>query len=306
MKELHKFLVDNYSASSKKLPTLIQKSVDNETYLFITNTNQKKIVRISHTKKITAINNEVKLISQLQLCGIKTPAIVMSAKGKLCQLFNGNPVVCFDYIDHDNITDEYNKNAIYQAGRALGEFHSKSRNIGYQNGRHVYSEYERTLKNYQDIIRTYSNGKVFIDNVKKTLNKAKINKDKYGLIHNDYNVANVLFKKNKLQSIIDFDLSCEGPLIIDVAYGAVCWSTKNGEFNPQKDDFKQFVKAYNDSSPFKVKIDEKLFFWAAFSCLSIACDLLCDSLKDNNFNIKDIYDSWMYRRFEYYINKRQL
>ncbi len=303
MKKLHNFLVENYFADPKNIPSFIQKGVDNDSYSFITTSGEKKVARISRNKKLEELLWEFELMSELRKNNARTVNIFFPANKKNCLLFNSNPITCFDFIEH--IPTVNNTKLVYEAGVTLYEFHQVSKQIklNIQNNRTIFTEYKRVLANQDIIAEKYVNGDYFIKNVKKVFDIAEKQKIDCGIIHNDYNTANVLFNKDKIPTIIDFDLSCYGPLIMDVAYGAVCWSTKNGDYLPDVDMFKQFVEGYNKFAPHKINIDGLFFFWAAFSCLSIACDLFCDSLVSNTYDIKNVSQSWMYQRFEYYIDK---
>lgn len=303
MKKIPSFLLKTYNGNPNEEILFVRQGVDNDMYSFFDLSGQKKIIRVSRNKSIKDVKKEKELLEELYAAGAKVLTIVKSVNNREVTILNGQPVICFNYIENDPRVDS---NEVYQAGLALGEFHTVSKNIHSQLSRTLFTEYDRALKNQEIIPKTFIGGQEFILDVKRTLTLSKEKTAKTGFIHNDFNNTNVLLKNGKVEYIIDFDLSCQGPLIADAAFGSVSWSTKNGEYLPDKNNFHSFVDGYNQSAPIKFGVNTDFCFWAAFSCLSIACDLLCDCLENNTFNITDVNQSWMYQRFRYYISKDSL
>lgn len=310
MDELLKLLADFYSADTNQPVELIREGVDNNTYSFYTRAGRKVVSKINGREKPEFVAGEIALIESLKKGGARVATVITAIDGSDYKILNNKTVVCFEFIDNNPI-DHGSKyqadiNRVGKAGYALGKFHGVSikLKLDSKHRKTIFSELERAILNRKKIMNNYKGGDKFIKDVENALIKSKKGSFDWGVIHNDYNISNVLFKESRMKAIIDFDLACNGPLLMDVGFGAASWSTANGSVVPQEEAFKSFINGYNKSSPIKVTKDRKLYFWTAFSCLNIACDLLCDSLTNNIYSISDVNQSWMYGRYKHYISLR--
>ncbi len=314
MKKVKQILVDNYRADPKKPIKLIRDGIDNDVFTFYTLNKEKIIGRVNKTEKIPSLKFEVSLINKLIRQNVPTAKIIATKDKKLfIKITPNQALVCFEFIEGTPI----NYGPVYipeiklvkQAGSALGQFHQATLNLDLKEKRKrtIYTELENALNNQSNIINTYNNGQSFINEVKNVLRKTKHKefKSPHGIIHNDYNTSNVLFKENQLLAILDFDWACPGPLLMDVGYGAMCWSTAEKDAQPNKSAFNIFIKSYNSTSPIKVNFDNNLWFWTAYSCLYLACGFLSRMAINNEYNLTSTTQSHMYRRYLYYLNKIQ-
>jgi Ser/Thr protein kinase RdoA (MazF antagonist) len=312
MKCIKQILVDNYSADSKEQINLIRDGIDNNVYTFRTLDNQKLIARVNKTGQIPSLQFEVNLVKELIDRNVPTAKVVPSKNNELfIEITPKQALVCFEFIQGHPI--EYGPDyvpktsLVKQAGSALGIFHQATLNLSLKIARKrtIYTELENSLTNQTNIINTYNDGESFINGVKDTLSKAKSNKydSPAGIIHNDYNTSNVLFKNMNLQAILDFDWACPGPLLMDVGYGAMSWSTAEKNTKPNETAFCTFISSYNLTSPLNVILNNKFWFWAAYSCLYLGCGFLNRMAVNNQYNLSSSSQSHMYKRYLYYLKK---
>jgi thiamine kinase-like enzyme len=102
-----------------------------------------------------------------------------------------------------------------------------------------------------------------------------------------------------IESLIDFDWSCPGPFIKDVALALVEWSFPDGGIQPREDIIVAFLSAYNKNSPVKIIKDNNLYNWIKFSCLSDTATYFCDRIDSENPK-RDISKSYMYQKYQYF------
>lgn len=312
MKKIKEKLIRKYSANPRKPLELVREGIDNDVYIFHNRNNTKIIARINKTGRIPSLKFEVKLINKLVKSNVPTAKIVPTKDGEYFKKVNSRQaIICFEYVEGTPIDcgPEYTPkiSLVKQAGAALGQFHQATINLNLEEKRKrtIYTELEKALINSKNIIHTFQGGKLFINEVKNALKKAKkeSSKSPQGVIHNDYNTSNILFKNKKLQAILDLDWACPGPLLMDVGYGAMSWSTAEKDAKPDKKSFNTFINSYNSISPVKVKFNDNLWFWTAYSCLYLSCSFLSRMAIDNEYNLTSVKQSHMYQRFLHYIEK---
>lgn len=312
MEKIKEILIRKYSANPKKPLKLIREGIDNDVYIFYNRSNAKIIARINKTEQIPSLKFEVKLINKLVKSNVPTAKIVPTTSGEYFKKVNSRQaIICFEYVEGTPIDygPEYTPqiSLVKQVGAALGQFHQATINLNLEEKRKrtIYTELEIAISNKKEIIDTFKDGQIFINIANKTLQRAK-EKEKQaisGIIHNDYNTSNILFENTKLQAILDFDWACPGPLLMDVGYGAMSWTTAEKDVKPNKEAFEVFVDQYNENSPTKADYDKNFWFWTAYSCLYLACGFLSRMAIDNEYSLTSVKQSYMYRRFLHYIEK---
>ncbi|MDO8658339.1 MAG: phosphotransferase, partial [Candidatus Levybacteria bacterium] len=181
---------------------------------------------------------------------------------------------------------------MHEIGKTFKPVSSRSRNI--------FIELERVLQ-YEDVFKKYfEDGSIFIEQVKETIKFGKEDKSPIGLIHNDYRAGNIFFKNDKeINGIIDFDWSCFGPLMKDIALGVLEWSFPDGRTEPDFTIFDAFLDGYNSVSVQKYAKDKELYSWIMFSALSDTSTFFCDRLSSLDLK-KKIDSSYMYRKYLFF------
>ena len=303
---LLQILKNNYSLDTAKEIKLLRKGIDNDIYLFFSEDGEKQIARFGKRDISNSIEFEVKLINELVKYGIRTPSIIKTKDGNnFVNLSGGKVLLCFEFVEGKSPVQEGNVPKVSQvneAARCIGEFHRATMNLDLDvSGRRtMFSELERVNELKSPIKELFKDSEEFISDTNRMLEFGQKVKFKQGIIHNDYNPTNVLFDNSDLVVIVDFDWACKGPLLIDVGYGAVTWSTEEKEIKPDWKKFNKFITSYKEIGPIRNFQKKELYFWSAYSCLYLAANFICDSVKENRYSIKSTKQSWMYKRYKYY------
>jgi len=122
-----------------------------------------------------------------------------------------------------------------------------------------------------------------------------------GLIQNDFRPSNVFFDdSDHLAGIIDFDWSCIGPIIKDIALGVLEWSFPDGAAAPDFMIFNSFLAGYNSIAIRKQEKDRQLYDWISFAALSDAATYFCDRVSDPTAR-RRISASYMYKKFQFFM-----
>ncbi len=274
-----------YATGGASIPTLLREGIDNDIYIFQSEQNTKAVLRIGKrgTSENTDIGFEVNLLDFLFENGTAVPRPIRTIDGKLwCDIENYS-VTAFNFIDGKSYSVSKDSKPDIQkahsAGLELGKMHSLTANekFSYQSKkrRDIYTEFGRALAKKQNI-QDLQGGNEFLSHLEKYLLWAKNYSGISGVIHNDYIPDNVMFSSDTLVAVIDFDWSCKGPLAKDLGIALATWSSPDGLDTHWKDVFTSFVDGYNQSSPQKILINDDLYRWICFSCLTDACTFFAD------------------------------
>jgi len=178
----------------------------------------------------------------LQLCkDLKVPKLIkkpIKIKNKYALIYKKE--------DGKSLTKVKRKH-IKQIGIFLKEFHTKTKNHNTKNKNIFSKKYLKKL-----IIKT--------NNVKllKTFNKITIIPKENSIIHGDLFRDNVLFKYNKLSSVIDFSEVSKGDAYFDLAVVGIDWCINDK-------DLKTLLKSYNSKitlKKFKAYMKYALLYYA--------------------------------------------
>lgn len=186
----------------------------------------------------------------LATCGFpyETPRCETNAYGKKVFPVNGAFYEAYKKIEGDinwNLTD----NQIREKAAALARYHAAvaGQDFGYrdlktQSLENILGDFkslkDRTVKNpvidalQKDNIYLYER---FAQDIEK--NVSQVPQDSI-LLHGDFHSGNVVYKKNRLIGIIDFDNVSYGPRVFDIAYAA-----------PSDGRYDNFIYAYHTENP---------------------------------------------------------
>lgn len=296
-------LINQFGISNNVNFKLIRETDYNSVYLV--DTSPKSILRVSKRINEKDLLFELDLIEYLYKKGFKVarwlPTIENKPYGKLKDTTIGT---LFEFIKGKSINFKTKPDlmAVSMAGQALGTLHSQTVNYTpkHKRNRNIYSEFERVLKDKEKFSEYYKNGKQFINKIEDMMSFAKNQNVKQGVINNDYRVSNVLFNNmHEVTAVLDFDWSCIGPLVKDLALGVVEWSFPDGSTEPWEDILNEFLKGYNITSPEKWNLNYDFKRWIMFACLSDACTYFADLMNDKNNNKKEI-KSYMYNKYLFF------
>ncbi len=303
MEKIKKALQD-YNLDEISPITLLRESGDNLVYVI--GEKDKKILRISKRLPIEDIKFEYEATEFLLKGGVTVPKWLTTKTGDFYTLIDSNVAVLFDFIEGHHI--EVDKDHLptqtqaYNAGKGLGLMSNASASFTSTSlrKRNIFSEFNRVISMSEIFINKFEGGQEFVDQVKEMIKFGKNQNESAGFIHNDYRSSNVFFNDSDgLVGIIDFDWSCIGPIIKDLALAVVEWSFPDGATEPDFKIFDSFLDGYNSIANNKWQKDEKLYSWIKFATLSDASTYFCD-LADDPDSTKRIIKSYMYRKFKFF------
>lgn len=300
-----KKILPEYNLTETSPVILLRESGDN--YVFSVGEKDKKIFRVSKRLPIEDIKFEYETNQFLANNGLHVAKWLMTKTGNISTILNGSIVVGFDFlaghqinVDKDHLPSNVQA---YNAGKELGLLGNIGVNFKSQSPRKrdILSELKRVISIEKTFTDNFEGGKDFVGQVKKALDFGLKQKETYGLIHNDYRPGNVFFDNNdSISGIIDFDWSCIGPIIKDVALAVVEWSFPDGANEPNWEVFEAFLNGYNSVSNRKLnRADADLVAWIKFTTLSDASTYFCDLALDPT-STKRIIKSYMYRKYLFF------
>lgn len=306
MKKIIK-LLEKYSISESTPLKLIRESNDN--YVYVIGCKNKKILRVSKKINTEDLRFEFDVLRHFSKNGFPV-SIPIKAKNSNLYVFseNGKVAVLFNFLEgyHIGVNKEKEnlatKEQAYTAGRALSTMAEIGKTFESSSirCRNIFSELERVITNEKIFKRDFEGGGKFIKEVKQAIKFGKENKLPVGLIHNDYRAGNVFFKNDsEISGVIDFDWSCIGPLIKDLALGVLEWSYPDERTEPDFNIFDAFLDGYNSVSKEKYIKGRELYSWIMFAALSDTATFFCDRL-NNPEQKKSINYSYMYHKYLFF------
>lgn len=299
-----KNILKEYGLPESTPVVLLRESADN--FVYLVGEDQKKVLRISKRLPIEDIKFEYEANQYLSKKSNLFSKWIKTLKGNCYTVVNEAVAVMFEYVDGHNINIDKDHlpelNIAYSAGRGLGEMRNAGAGFSQVSSRRrtIFSELERVLKISDKFKKEFEGGEKFVQEVESLLEFARNQNESMGLIHNDYRPGNVIFdNRDNLVGIIDFDWSCTGPLIKDLALAVVEWSFPDGADEPNFLIFDAFLDGYNSVSEIKIEKNENLYSWIKFSLLSDAATYFCDLAEDPNSE-KRVIRSYMYRKYNFF------
>ena len=298
-------IANQYSLTELEPIKLIRESADN--FVYSVGTKDRKILRISKRLPIEDVQFEFEIFDFLSGDNFPVPKWNKTKDGKTFSHLDGQIGVLFDFIngyhvkvDKDNLPNE---TEAYTGGKYLALFH----NLGLDfksaspRKRNIYSEFERVLSKRVLFENQFEGGKEFLEQVEEIISFAKKEKPIIGLIHGDLRADNVFFKNDsEINGFIDFDWSCIGPQIKDLALAIVEWSFPiPGRTEPDWKIFDAFLDGYNSVAKTKYEKGQILYFWIKFTTLSDASTYFCDIADDPN-KAKKVLSSYMYKKYLFF------
>lgn len=301
-----KKISDMYGIDIMKIE-LLRDGSDNVIWDATSADGDRYAIRVSKREMGDEIAFEAEWIRILQKGGVPVVPIVLTKQGESCsRLDDGSAVSVFNFLNGKHffiaIDTSLPNHVIETAAKALALLHEVSRrsNVHASRKRTVFSELERVIEYKDLILEKTPGGKEFIEEVRGMLDWGKAQTFDTVLVHNDYRIGNIMFDdKDNLLAILDFDWSCMGPAIKDVAHSLAEWSFPDGAEKHDEHVFVVFLEAYNTSSKFPVQRDDTLHRWVALTCLSDASTFLVDRLLRGE--IKQPSYSYMYKKYEYFL-----
>ena len=251
---------------------------------------------------------EYEALTHLAKRGIPVARILKTKTGATEITVDGQAAVLFSFLEGQHIDVDQDhlptRAQCYEAGAALGRLAIAGRTFAPSTPRTrtIFAELERALALEETFAAKFEGGATFITQVKDALAFGKTQHETVGLIHNDYRPSNVFFDiDGTVTGILDFDWSCIGPLVKDVALAAVEWSFPDGATEANPTIFDAFLEGYNATANERVEKDDRFYSWIRFATISDAATYFCDLAEDPG-STKRIIKSYMYRKYLSFLN----
>jgi Ser/Thr protein kinase RdoA (MazF antagonist) len=298
-------IVDNYDIQETLPQELIRESGDNRVYCI--GADNKKILRVSKKLSKENVQFEYEVLQHLARNSFPVPKWVKTKDGNIyASTKEADVAVMFEFLEGYHVPTDTNnlatKKQAYTAGRTLGSLAEIGKTfspVSFRQ-RNIFSELERAVQKEDIFARDFQGGVTFIKEVRQAIAFGKEHETQTGLIHNDYRSGNVFFKNDgEISGVIDFDWSCIGPCVKDLALGVMEWSFPDGRMEPDPVVFDAFLEGYNSASTKKYTKNKDLYSWILFAALSDTATFFCDRL-GNPEQKKDIGYSYMYRKYRYF------
>lgn len=297
-------ILNQYDISEVSPIEMVRESGDNHVYLI--GEKNKKILRVSKRLPIEDVRFEYETLQYLSSNDFPVPNWIKTRDGNFYASTDEFEVaVMFDFlegyhihIDKDNLPT---KEQAYAAGHTLASIAEIGRTFkpSFPRRRNVFIELERVLQNEETFKKDFEGGEVFVEQVKEAIEFGREDESPVGLIHNDYRSGNVFFKNDdEISGVIDFDWSCIGPTIKDLALGVLEWSFPDGKAEPDFTIFDAFLNGYNSVVKEKITKGPKLYSWIKFAALSDTATFFCDRLTSPDLKRK-VARSYMYKKYLY-------
>ena len=297
----------SYCPSSGSTISLLRAGRDNDVWV-VSDKNGQKImaVRVSKRDIKKDIVFEIKWLGELRNYSLPVPKVIKTRSGSDFWIDNeGQVYVGFEYIEGTGLqVTPQNKpglDLVKKAAGVLARIHNVSLDIriNLTRRRNILTEFNRALAIRDKFVQFSNGGKEFVQELEFYKGWVTRHMNNNYLVHNDYRPGNVLFRNdNQVVAVVDFDWSCMGPAIKDVAHALVEWSFPDGARSHWPNIFDAFLKSYNQKAKEKIQLNNNLYHWMSFACLSDTATYFTDLTYQNIF--KPITSSYMYQKFLYW------
>lgn len=306
MDSIARNLLAMYAVAADASISLIRETEYNAVYK-IRDNGKAYVLRISKQLPREDLAFEIETLRFLTVNHFPAPEVFFTSSGKPYSENGEFLGTLFSYIHGMHVqvdTDHLPSLAqTEQAGVMLGRMHQLTQ--GYApvatRSRTIFSELERAIASRDLLDARYEDASEFLGAVTAMLLFGKKSQRFCGLVHNDFRSHNVFFVNTDISGVIDFDWSCTGPMIKDVAHGALEWSFPDGRDEPDFKILQVFLDGYNQTAPEKINLDTEFYQWIMFAALADTSTYLLDRMApepDEKARIR----SYMYKKFRYFRN----
>jgi len=286
-------LLKSYSIDETSPVELLRESADNIVYAV--GKKNKSILRISKRLPVQDLQFEFAVSEHLAKNGFPVPEWIKTRDGKTFIRDDDAAAALFVFLDGYKAKADKNnlpnRDQCRTAGRNLALLHNLGLNFrtDFPRRRNIFTEFERAIGKRDVFIGQFESGRKFIGQVENAVKFACESKEINGLIHNDFRPDNVIFKNDgEISGVIDFDWSCCGPVVKDLALAVAEWSFPDGHEGADLELFDSFLEGYNSIAENKYKRGQLLYSWIEFATLSDACTYFCDLADDKTSDKKVI------------------
>lgn len=204
---------------------------------------------------------EIELINYLRGKRISTPASVANKSNQVLLSYKGLNGYLRKFCDGKEKMNP-NKHELKIFGEMLGSFHNAVEGFKTKERREHTWDVTETKRFFEEIKNSLGDKDNFKKSYEQQLSQIKISRNlPKGMIHEDLGKRHVLWRKDKIVGIIDFDRSYYGPLLLDLGQACRGWCFIKNWRNWSNDNFKNFLSGYTKKR--KLTPMEKNFLFTA-------------------------------------------
>lgn len=265
---------------------LVRESSDNQIWKLVSKrSHQGYFLRISKRDLKEDIAFEATWLEVLAKDGVPVAPLVKTYSGEPFSISEFGATTLFKEVfgTHLNFDKENfpNKEQIASAAKALARIHQASSSVAtaLPRQRTIFTELSRVESIKDNLNLDEPGNSEFLSGISDSLAWAKSQQFEPVLIHNDYRIGNLLFEGDEVAAVLDFDWSCMGPAIKDVAHALAEWSYPDGADTHNESVFAAFLDSYNTVAKNPIARNKTLYQWIAFSCISDAATFVVDRIE---------------------------
>lgn len=201
-------------------------------------------------RSVNEINAEIELLYHLRKNNFPVLLPIKDKSGKMIISLKDHNGYIRKFVE-DSHKENPNLNQIEEFGKAIGRFHSLIKNFNAKTKREHIFDLEKTREFFKEDIRYIMNSNFkykerFISRIKSIL--SSITFPEYlpsGMIHEDLGKRHILWNRNKISAILDFDRSYFGKLILDLGQACRGWCFTDNWNKWDNENFKHLIEGYS-------------------------------------------------------------
>lgn len=214
------FLAEKYGVVNITDMHRFESGLENTNYYVETPKNQY-VFKVYEELELPSIEFELSYIDECYKQGLPVQKIIKSNAGEIISQFNSKPCVLLYYLEGKNFRElELTPELAKKVGKLLADFAIKTKDCN-PKGRivrkHFWDVYQ-FLVNEPFVDEITDVPKDFVIDAIKEFKEMKplIDKCRKGIIHNDFNIENILLKNNEITGVIDFGDAIKTIIVTDI------------------------------------------------------------------------------------------
>ncbi len=272
------------------------------TYYRLTYPDQILYLKIDEIAKIPRLKLELEIFKKLNDLKLPflVPQVLKTASEKLYVMHGAKPILLFTEVRGKSLLgNKLLPSHLKQIGQALAILHKKTQGLilkphrfDHQGQRKVFSEIKSLLQVRHPAVANLINEKF------RAMGRFHSGELPHGLIHADLFPENILFSKNKLSGILDFEAAGSGAFLFDIGVTLHACCHPGSKFDLPR--ARAFLKGYESVRPLTKSEKSHLLYYLDESAMRFLLTRLRDfELKSGPVKAKPFKDySDFVRRFQ--------
>lgn len=254
---------------------------------------RKLLARVHGNRDVRAAEVERAILAGLDKQAVPVPHVVAHATDPLITVFDFIEGVHAKPAQTGELFDERCRSAM----TCLAAIH-QSGLVDLPFERTVLTEVDRGLQQRDNITRHFSDGAEFIEDLEALGAFARSHRVPETILHNDYRCNNILFADDKatVAAVIDFEWSCTGPPVKDVAQALLEWHVPDGSDDIPVDRMQKMLAFYNAAAEQTIAWNKELITWMRFAAIADAVNYVITSLDRKPTEGPSPVNSYMYQK----------